>query len=1370
MAVLERNSDVSMINVSEMSKTHTSSNQGAIAPVGVKKKNKGARVTYCELCRTTYYTLEAQGHVHSMEHHIELEAVLGKDSFHACQACKASAMGLKEFAEHISTAKHKSQLKGFTKTHVKPLSLLKSLGRETILQIRGRNKRLRKEEKKEGKKKKTKEKRKASRELPIPLIAKNTTKRGKREKATVVTRCLQLPDTHQQGNNNAVCQNKENKLSSLQSSLGHRESTRHNQSRRLVSLPEDPPGQTRHHSTVKDQSTQSAQQPGHSDDLSIQIKSSPTDRPCKRPFKKQREPPQQTTKKLQRNMWPAIAEDGYYNKQNDGEFTTDHLPYNGAIIFGQDPKESPEFSQAAQPASGKTASANGNANAAPIRDVNVSTMLRQIRRALGVREPCRADREARKQSAEAGDRVSDHGSAERAGAEKCQAAGASSQVDKSGPVSNIASFKQRRRYFEMVQECQNSHDSQTFLSPSLPTSSGSNLHIPSKEDSREPTMSKLLNLSGARNNSSWIGMYEELKRTKQESGKCTPRFGIELANPLSDQENGTKGNVLEGFHWEEFSGGPSEHPVSSPPPQIATHNDPRTDTQPDPHVQGPLEQRGAALERGSKQSAEAHPVKAEPTVDDVVGDLRVNCRGSKRKPNVAGDVSDMQPSGKKKKTKSNNDQGQMDQLLAVSLREEELSNSLQDLDRSLVQARNSLQAAYTEVQRLLLMRQQFTVEVNNLRAQRIEILQGMQGGYSGTEKATTSSAGAAATAHPRLSPLPASVFPASSGQQPSPTVPPTSISPLALPTVPVNQELFHGILQLHANQPVPQLPPHLPSPRLPSPSLAAPTPAVLAVGRVAAECSGLTGSNGLPEWATWQQTAASARGETRSAGDDCEDDAAGNLCREREEAAEEPAARIAADNDEGSESEASVEMMEPSNQVVIDVDESGDSDKEDGPDSSAPKEPPQQFLSVELNPSSTQTLQPSDVERGSQPTHTPVKGAGSALDEDEEPSVGAFLNHTGPVHSLQIHEGRLYTCSGDNTARAYSLKTKECKAFFVGHTNKVNCLLVSTAPQIPSRLFTGASDKTIRCYDIKTTKCLDQLSLTDRVLCLHIAWNILYAGLANGSVASCDLKTLKHLDVFECHGPRGVSCLGNSQEGARRVLLVGSYDSSITVRDARSGLLLRTLQGHTKTVLCMKVVNDLVFSGSSDTSVQAHNIHTGELVRIYKGHDHAVTSIAILGKVMVTACLDKLVRVYELQSHDRLQVYGGHTDMVMCMAVYKSVVSGPTCSDTLKTCTFLMSVIVCPAQVYTGCYDGTIQAVKLNLMKNYRCWWQNCALIFGNPEHLLQHLVTDHSNINLPTAKCRWRRCQSFFPTQQAVQQLPDHMRNHVENDSKVEL
>lgn len=49
---------------------------------------------------------------------------------------------------------------------------------------------------------------------------------------------------------------------------------------------------------------------------------------------------------------------------------------------------------------------------------------------------------------------------------------------------------------------------------------------------------------------------------------------------------------------------------------------------------------------------------------------------------------------------------QIDQLLAVSLREEELSRSLQTVDASLIQARTALQAAYMEVQRLMMVKQQ----------------------------------------------------------------------------------------------------------------------------------------------------------------------------------------------------------------------------------------------------------------------------------------------------------------------------------------------------------------------------------------------------------------------------------------------------------------------------------------------------------------------------------------------------------------------------------------------------------------------------------------------------------------------------------------
>ncbi|XP_056260597.1 zinc finger protein 106 [Seriola aureovittata] len=1422
-----------------MAKVQTSQEMVDKPPV----KNKGCKPrvrkrrksVYCILCRRRYLRYEAHEHMHSMLHHQELETVLGKDSFHECQACKVFSMGLHEYAQHISTAQHKAKLKSLIFKHSKPLSLFTTLSKETINQIQERNKTLMKKERKLKGKKKKKPKQTAGQKRE-EMLQGGTRQNKVASKVLMVEKTKQVNTrmmkhvTHQTGSNNAVVQNKENKMSSLQRPLHERETARG------AGVTGEPPGRTLHQPCVRNQFTQSKQQmryganfPVNNQCSGVKAERSHTERPVTGPHNTREGA---TTDMPQEITWPAVNQYTYYQRQYNSaiDFTSDHISNNGAIIFDHQQNESSGSSQPGQEGShcsANPAPANASISASPIRDCHVSAMLRQIRRALGVREPCRADREARKQSSDAGTQVADRSTTQQAGTEKQQPPGAaatsvqSPQVGSPAPAvhsgvypSNITPAKSKQTTIKMTPETNqrlgvvhrltNSRERESQEALDIPASTRSgkttsnepNLNLGhririahesgktqgGKEAGLKPTLNNLLALSGAKRKLSLREMYNEMQRKNRDKVKGMPRFGIALANPLTDQGSSTRPQdndlpLSEGFHWESIPGCPSVPNLTLPPPpqEMTDTADSHKEIQSGSQMQEPA----TPQQGGSYHPVTAEYVKTEPNLEDENGGLRDNSSANKRRHNTDDGISDKESSGKKKRTKSNKDQDQMDQLLAVSLREDELSHSLQDLDKSLVQARNALQAAYTEVQRLLLLKQQFTAEVNSLRARRIEILQGMQEGYSGSsnvaEKATPSSARVITAVQPGQPPLPFScAFTTSSSQQTPATTSASSVNQPHLTPLPpsvkiclpptaaqASQFVSSNTVGPHAalNQPVPLFPPDLLSPLLVRPPhLAAPTPAAAAAAAASKSLLSPESSARRQEQKTKEglkdcvKTVRLAEEEAQTADSDSEEETGGNLRKEqgRESAAEErvqnsSAAASAADN--GNESDNSVEMIETSNLVVIDIDES---DNEDSPEivSNTPvhPEPPQQSASMELTSASKLTSQQNDTDRKVQPP-LPVENANAPAEsvEDEDSSLGAFSNHAGPVHGLQVHEGLLYTCSGDNTARAYSLTNRECQAVFDGHRNKINCLLVSSLPNMQARLYTGSSDETIRCYSIKSKKCLERISLPDRVLCLHIAWNILYAGLANGSVASYDLKTMKQLDVFECHGPRGVSCLSTAQEGARRVLLVGSYDSTISVRDAKSGLLLRSLQGHTKTVLCMKVVNDLVFSGSSDTTVHAHNIHTGELVRIYKGHSHAVTSIVILGKVMVTACLDKLVRVYELQSHDRLQVYGGHSDMVMCMAVHKSV-------------------------IYTGCYDGSVQAVKLNLMKNHRCWWQNCSLIFGMAEHLVQHLVGDHSNRNLQTVKCRWRGCDAFFATQHLVRQkLPEHMQSHVENDSKIE-
>lgn len=106
--------------------------------------------------------------------------------------------------------------------------------------------------------------------------------------------------------------------------------------------------------------------------------------------------------------WPAISKhnNNYYNRNTRynsvADFTSDQLPPHTSIIFDYSQNQNtgpyhPRREGLAQPAP-----ASKPADTAPIRDVDVGSMLWQIRRALGVREPCRAEREARRQSSSAG--------------------------------------------------------------------------------------------------------------------------------------------------------------------------------------------------------------------------------------------------------------------------------------------------------------------------------------------------------------------------------------------------------------------------------------------------------------------------------------------------------------------------------------------------------------------------------------------------------------------------------------------------------------------------------------------------------------------------------------------------------------------------------------------------------------------------------------------------------------------------------------------------------------------------------------------------------------------------------------------------------
>ncbi|KAM9556359.1 zinc finger protein 106 isoform 6-T8 [Guaruba guarouba] len=721
--------------------------------------------------------------------------------------------------------------------------------------------------------------------------------------------------------------------------------------------------------------------------------------------------------------------------------------------------------------------------------------------------------------------------------------------------------------------------------------------------------------------------------------------------------------------------------------------------------------------------------------------------GKKRRATGEGsspEIPSLERKNKRRKIKGKKERSQVDQLLAISLREEELNKSLHSVDSSLLQARAALQAAYVEVQRLLVLKQQVTMEMSTLRSQRIQVLQGLQETYEPSELSeqlpcSVSSEGRNNKSHvaadliptgtflPLLDTLSSSVAPLGASihvHMPSPfqfsgvapATPPdssvqvkrepvspkgseenvnsvfqsspcvsraeegeqkdeetkqkTSVYPVISATISLselaacfqqsNQDvhkpavdsgeagvpenpsyLLSDFSKREANDTVTEsflldqcstsLPKHsalLEIPMDKPPKLSAePSEQQMATAVVSAEKGNrrrrklrkkktLRAAH-VPENSDTEQDIIDSKPVRKVKG--------GKVSKGEKVTTSTPprqedgvTAHTARNKDEN-DSDASLELVEfPAPQYeVVDVgsSESGD-EKPDSPSKMQSRgSMDQAVLHVSCSgydevtsTSEIGTNYRDDGKRSMSEMQTSVgslRGSKNSSEvssepgEDEEPTEGSFEGHLAAVNAIQIFGNLLYTCSADKTVCAYNLVSRKCVAIFEGHTSKVNCLLVTQTNGKNAALYTGSSDHTINCYNIKTKECMEQFKLEDRVLCLHSRWRILFAGLANGSVVTFSIKNNKQVDTFECHGPRAVSCLATAQEGARKLLVVGSYDCTISVRDARNGLLLRTLEGHSKTILCMKVVNDLVFSGSSDQSVHAHNIHVS--IILYSG-------------------------------------------------------------------------------------------------------------------------------------------------------------------------
>ena len=161
----------------------------------------------------------------------------------------------------------------------------------------------------------------------------------------------------------------------------------------------------------------------------------------------------------------------------------------------------------------------------------------------------------------------------------------------------------------------------------------------------------------------------------------------------------------------------------------------------------------------------------------------------------------------------------------------------------------------------------------------------------------------------------------------------------------------------------------------------------------------------------------------------------------------------------------------------------------------------------------------------------------------------------------------------------------------------------------------------------------------------------LASALEGGQIKLWDARSGELLRTLEGH-TSDVRSVAFAPDG--NTLASGSEDKTIKLWDARSGALLRTLEGHTHWVESVAFAPDgkTLASGSLDKTIKLWDARSGEVLRTLNGHTSYVGSVAFApdGKTLASGSEDRTIKLWDARSGELLRTLEGHTGNVISVA------------------------------------------------------------------------------------------------------------------------
>ncbi|CAG9766239.1 unnamed protein product [Ceutorhynchus assimilis] len=249
----------------------------------------------------------------------------------------------------------------------------------------------------------------------------------------------------------------------------------------------------------------------------------------------------------------------------------------------------------------------------------------------------------------------------------------------------------------------------------------------------------------------------------------------------------------------------------------------------------------------------------------------------------------------------------------------------------------------------------------------------------------------------------------------------------------------------------------------------------------------------------------------------------------------------------------------------------------------------------------------------------------------------------------------------------------------VTHQSITSIAFNSTGHNQRTLMYVGSLDMVLRIYDVKTKEKLGEDGVSDQVRCMDSKWGFVFIGCKDGNLlrywsekskVDFELYSL-NLEIFS---------LKATEEGARRVLIVGHRGAEVFVRDAMFGLFLRSFSFDKPTVYSMEFngATGYLYCGTAHDNVLVYDFNRGNLLQVFAANDSdqppGISCLKLFKNFLFVGCYNGFVYVFNILTGEKIATLPGPGGGIICMQLLSQQV-------ILSTLNHEFSAVILPENI-----------------------------------------------------------------------------------------